>query len=373
MAQGAAWRWTPERTRKALNPKRLLLAVAIAAGCALGVFVNIHLVFRAGKGGMDFNEFYAASRIAGTGHLYDWRALSALETANGPPIHSGRLPVVSYGLRLISWMPFPLALRVWQAASVGALVIVCLIWPGASRLGLLAALAWSTPAIYAVSLGQDVAFWLAFFALGLALLHRGYDRLAGAAFALCICKYHLALGIPIMLASRKSWRTMAAGGMAVLALLAASFAIEGWSWPRAYYQTLSSPDFSPGPRMMPNLRGLASWWPHATVVELFAAAAVALLLWLACRRLTNAGAAGAAAAACGLILGHHGYVQDCVLLVPLAVLTIESRQAAWWLRALGLILLTPVFPLLLVMGAPLAGQALLIGFVTLALVSGRMG
>ena len=345
-----------------------LLAAAVVGGCALGVLVNVQLAFRAGHGGMDFNQFYAASRLAGTGHLYDWSALRALEAPSGPPIHSGRLPVVSYGVKLIGWMPFPVALLVWRAASVAALLAVCFVWPGASRLGFLAALAWSTPAIYIISLGQDVAFWLLFFALGVALADRGYARLAGVAFALCICKYHLAIGIPIMLVAQKRWKTLAAGGLAVLALLAASFAIEGLSWPGAYLRTLSASDFSPGPRMMPNLCGLASWLPGSAMLELGAAAGVAWLLWFTCRRTPGVGVAGAAAAACGLILGHHGYLQDCALLTPLAVLTVQSRQAAVWLRGLALVLVTPALTLLLVLGAPFLAQALVVGFVTLATV-----
>jgi hypothetical protein len=347
--------------------RKTLLALAVVGGCGLGVLVNAQLAFRAGKGGMDFNQFYAASRLAGTGHLYDWSALSALEAPNGPPIHSGRLPVVSYGVKLIGWMPFPLALVVWRAASVAALLAVCAVWPGANRIGFLAALAWSTPAIYIISLGQDVAFWLLFFALGVALMDRRYERLAGVAFALCICKYHLAAGIPIMLVAQRRWRTLTSGGVTVLALLAASFAIEGLSWPRAYLRTLASPDFSPGRSMMPNLAGLASWLPGSGMLELGATAGVASLLWFTCRRMQGAGVAGAAAAACGLILGHHGYVQDCALVMPLAVLTIQSRRTALWLRALASVPVTPALTLLLVMGAPLLGQALLIGFVTLAM------
>ena len=359
--------FTPERTRRGVDPRRQLLAVAIVIGCALGAVVNVHLAFGAGKGGMDLNQFYAASRLAGTGHLYDSGALRALEEENGPSIHSGRLPIVSYGVKAISWMPFPLALLVWRTASVAALLIVCAVWPGASRLGLLVALSWSTPAIYLISLGQDVAFWLLFFALGVKLLDRGYARLAGVAFALCLCKYHLAVGIPIMLIAQKRWKTLTTGGVVTLALLGTSFVIEGLSWPFGYVRTLSSPDFSPGIDLMPNLRGLASRSPHATMVELVAATGVVVLLWLACRRISSVGVAGAAAASCGLILGHHGYIQDCTILIPLAVLTIQSRQTALWLRALGLVLVTPALSLLLVMGAPLVGQTLLIGFVALTL------
>lgn len=349
--------------------QRAAVALAMVVVCALGVFVNVHLAFSAGKGGMDFNQFYSSSRLAGTGHLYDWSALSALEAENGPPIHGGRLPVVSYGVKLIGWMPFPLALRVWQAASIAAFLTVCFIWPGASRLGLLAALAWSTPALYMVSLGQDVAFWLLFFALGVALLDRGNALLAGAAFALCLSKYHLAVGIPILLIAQKRWKTLAAGGLVTAALLAASFAIEGFSWPLGYLRTLTSADFSPGAHGMPNLHGLASWLPGAALFELGGAAGMVVALWFACRRVPNAGFTGAAAAGCGLLLGYHGYVSDCAILIPLTVLTIQSGWASPALRAWGLVLLSPALMLLLIGSAPWVGQLLLIGFVAWTLVS----
>jgi hypothetical protein len=359
---------TPGGTRAMTDTTRLLLAAAVALACVLGVWTNVSLIWGAGQAGMDFNQFYSASRLAGTGHLYDWNALRAVEAENGLPVRSGRLPVVSYGVKAIGWMPFPWALWIWRAASAAALLAVCAIWPGASRAGMAAAMAWSAPVIYLISLGQDVAFWLLFFAIGVALVSREYPRLAGVAFALCLCKYHLCLGIPVMLAAQRRWSTLAAGGLAIAGLLAASFAIEGAGWPRAYLQTLGAADFSPGVRSMPNLRGLASWSPGgAGWVEAGAAIAVIVLLWLACRG-ASAGIAGALAAGCGLILGHHGYLQDTTLLIPLAVLSVQSKEAAYWLRVWGVVVLTPVILLVLTGAKPYVGQILLVGFVAAAAV-----
>ena len=89
--------------------RRLLHTLAIVIGCLIGGLVNYHIAFNAGKEAMDFNQFYAASRLAGTGHLYDWAALRKLEAEHGPAIHSGRLPVVAYGVKILSWMPYPTA------------------------------------------------------------------------------------------------------------------------------------------------------------------------------------------------------------------------------------------------------------------------
>jgi hypothetical protein len=208
---------------------------------------------------------------------------------------------------------------------------------------------------------------LLFFTIGIALLKRGNDRLAGLAFALCICKYHLAAGIPILLISQKRWKTLQAGGLAVAALLLASFLIEGIAWPVAYWQTLASPDFSPATGRMPNLHGLASWLPDAKLVEIAGAATLLVLLWMACRRTPNVAVAGAAAASCGLILGHHGYIDDCALLIPFAVLTIQSRAVPMWLRASSLILVTPLLTFLLISSKPFLGEMLEVGLVAAAL------
>ena len=354
----------PSTRREARRSIRLL---AIAIGCLIGVFVNFHIAFNAGRGAMDFNQFYAASRLAGTGHLYDWAALRTLETEHGPAIHSGRLPVVAYGLKILSWMPYPMARLAWLVASIAALIVVGVTWPGADRLGFLAAFAWSTPVAYLLGLGQDLAFWLLFFTIGIALLKRGNARLAGLAFALCICKYHLAAGIPVLLIAQKRWKTLQSGGLAVAALLLASFVIEGIAWPVGYLRTLASPDFSPAIGRMPNLHGLAYWLPAANLVEIAGAATLLVLLWMACRRTPNVAVAGAAAASCGLLLGHHGYIDDCALLIPFAVLTIQSRAVPFWLRASSLIFVTPLLTLLLISSKPFLGETLEVGLVAAAL------
>src|SRR5689334_13068535 len=90
--------------------------------CAAGLYLNIRLWFDAGHGGVDFNQFYSAAKLAGTGHLYDWEALGALEAPHGPPIHCGRLPVVVYVLKPLTLLPYLDALWIWRALSVAALV-----------------------------------------------------------------------------------------------------------------------------------------------------------------------------------------------------------------------------------------------------------
>jgi hypothetical protein len=352
----------PSRSRKVTS---LALLVAL---CLPGVVWNLGMaVSCAAGGGIDFNEFYSASRLAGTGHLYDWDALRQLEKGHGPPIPCGRLPVVSFALKpltLVSYMP---ARFLWLALSLGALIGFGLMWPGVNRRLMLAALAWSVAAGYLLVLGQDTPVWLVSFAAGLLLLERGKPRLAGVAFALCISKYHLGLAIPVFLVAQKRWQTLIAGGVTVAALLAACFPIEGLAWPRRYWEVLRKPIFSVADGRMPNLRGIGFRLPGSTIIEVAGAAVLVFLLWRVCRNTNEIGMAGAAAAACGLLLGHHGYANDCVLLMPLAVLMLQ-KPGPVWLRGWAALLLTPLVTALLTSSIPVAGQVLAVGFVFAALV-----
>jgi len=330
----------------------------------------IAVLNRAGWG-VDFNQFYAASRLAGTGHLYNWDALRKIEAEHGFEVPTARLPVVIYGHKILGSLPYAMARFIWLAGSIAALLIFAAAWPGARRLLMMIALAWSMPATLGLLFGQDVPFWLMFFTAGLVLLEKKRPWSAGLAFSLCLSKFHLALGIPIMLAAQKRWKTLIAGAMAGAALIASCFLIEGPGWPLQYSKILEMPLFSPAPERMPSLYGIASWLPWPAAAEIAGAVAIVLLLWAACRNGADLGMSGAAAAACGLLLGHHVYAGDCALLIPLAVLTIQRPFAPPWLKVWAALLLSFAPVLLLVWRQPLLGQVLIAAFVVAAIVVER--
>lgn len=338
----------------------------------MGLAVNLWIAANNSTGwGVDFNQFYSASRLAGTGQLYNWDALRKLEAEHGQEVRTGRVPIVSFAEKLVGWMPYDAAHIVWLAASTLALAIFALFWPGMNRAMMLTALCWSLPAALLLVLGQDTPFWLMSVALGLWLLDRGHPRLAGIAFSFCICKYHLAVGIPILLVAQKRWSTLLAGAAAGAVWIAVSFAIEGPSWPRHYLAMIGQPLFSPAPERMPNLRGIAHWLPWPAAGELILAAGVVLLVWFICRNRSDLGAAGAIAVAAGLVLAHHGYANDCALLIPLLALTIQRNTTPLWLKVWAIVLLTPAPTLLIVTVKPFLGQFLLVGFVLAALAMER--
>jgi hypothetical protein len=276
--------------------------------------------------------------------------------------------VVLYGHKVLSHLPYATAQYVWLAGSIAALIIFALFWPGTQRLPMILALAWSMPITLVLLYGQDVPFWLMFFAAGLLLMEKKKPWIAGIAFSLCICKFHLALGIPVLLVAQKRWKTLIGGAIAFSVLIASCFLIEGPGWLLQYMKMSQLPEFSPAAARMPNLHGLASWLPWPTTAEMAGAVAIILLLWAACRGGLDLGTAGAAAAACGLLLGYHSYAGDCGLLIPLSVLTIQRHALPHWLKVWAVLLLSPVTVLLLVSRRSFIGQVLIAGFVVTAIV-----
>ncbi len=359
----------PFRKVTHLEGRRAVIAVAVI--CALGLaYCTCFAVMNKDRLGIDFNQFYAASHLAGTGHVYDWDALRKIEAQNAPEVPTGRLPVVLYGHKILSRFSYPVARALWMALSIAALILVALTWPGARPRFMLMALTWSLPATVVVLFGQDVPFWLLFFTAGLLLLGRNRPWLAGVAFSLCICKFHLALGIPVMLAAQKRWRTLIAGAIGVLAWIASCFLIEGPGWPLAYLNISKIPEFSPAPERMPSLYGLASWLPWTTALELVSGMVVVWLLWGLCRGGQDLGMAGAAAAACGVLLAHHSYAGDCTLQIPLAILTIQRQAWRPWLKAWAVLTLTPA-SVVLIVWQPYLGQILTVPFVVAAVWAAR--
>ena len=119
---------------------------------------------------------------------------------------------------------------------------------------------------------------------------------------------------------------------------------------------------------MPNLNGLAYWFPWPLAIEVVLSIALVCLLWLVCRHTPDLGLAGAAAAAAGLLLAHHCYSNDCTLLIPLVVFTLQRPQIPSWLKVGGMLLFTPVSTVLLATPKALVAQVLVCGFVVAALI-----
>ena len=181
-------------------------------------------------------------------------------------------------------------------------------------------------------------------------------------FSLCAAKFHLALGIPVFLPARRRWGALAgrlAGGLVQLAI---SFAAEGREWPARLLQLSSISDFSPSPSKMPNLLGLTHGLPYGGGVEAVLALLALAAVWVISRR--SALTIGATAAVIGgLLVSHHAYVYDAVLLLPACALVLRL-PAPKALRYGALLLCVPI-PYVLLMqehGAWVVAQLSINGF-----------
>ena len=155
----------------------------------------------------------------------------------------------------------------------------------------------------------------------------------------------------------------AAGGMA---FVGSSFLMEGPLWPIKLVSMLGLAVSDRAPERMPNLRGLAWWMPGRNVVEVLLAAAVIAVAWRVCATCREPEIGGAVAGAAGLLLGHHAYLQDSLLLVPLLVLILD-RPAPAWLHAWTVAVISPAPYFALLSNRPYIAHLAIVGFVLAAM------
>jgi hypothetical protein len=240
-------------------------------------------------------------------------------------------------------MPWPVARALWFFICIAALVGFVYLWPVSSRAWAAVAICWSLPVALCLALGQDSILFLFFVALGLRLLMGGRDFWAGFAFSACIAKPHLALLLPVFVIAQLKWKALLGGvaGGTVSALL--SFAMEGKDWPQRLLTLARRPDFDPAAERMPNLRGLLSFLGGGIAAEVALGLIVVAAVWFIFRS-QPLPVGGAFVLAGGLLLGHHAYVYDTVLLLPALLLPF---QTAWpdhwqeWMRKWAFSLVTP--------------------------------
>jgi hypothetical protein len=309
--------------------------------CLIGACVCLWIGFSVFERGTDFNQFYSASKLAGTGRIYDWGSIQALELRNGPhPVPFGRLPVYAVLLKPFTLLTYDYARVAWLLVNLAALIGFAALWPVRRRQEAVMMLCWSCPAAILLSTGQDTGLFLFFVTVGLRLLQSKRDFAAGLAFSLCAAKFHLALGIPIFLLARRRWGALAGGVAGGMIQLAISFAAEGREWPARLLRLSAISDFSPSPSKMPNLLGLTHSLPWGGGIEAVLALLALAAVWVVSRRSALTIGATAAVTA-GLLVSHHAYVYDGLLMLP-AIALVLRLPAPKTLRYGALLLCVPI-------------------------------
>ena len=342
-----------------MTKRRNLLLVALALA---GIATNgVVAVANSDTWNVDFNQFYAAGTLAGSGHLYDWPSLRALELAQGTKaIAFVRIPIFALAFKPFSALPHALARLLWLGACIGALGGFVALWPLPHRLWACVVVCWSAPVAMCLAFGQDTTLFLFCAALGLRLLLSGRDFWAGVALSVCVAKPHLALLLPALLVAKLKWRALLGGLAGGVALVLASFAVEGTGWVSGLLALMCLPEFYTAPQRMPNLRGLL-WRTGADLPgEIALGLTVVVALWFVSRRLPLPSGM-ALALACGLMVSHHAYVYDAVVLFPAILLSFDGPYPAW-LREWAVVICTPLPFLLFMTNLELVAQLAVTGY-----------
>lgn len=329
--------------------------VPLALGCLLSLgFYYRDNAPRTLRGLNDFLGFYTGARLAGTPEQFCAacyvREHLAITGWTEPAVLYTRLPAFAFPLRPLAKLPYLTAYAVWQAAALAALLLFIVIWPAPNRRVLLFAMCCSCPLAASFINGQDIPFLLLLVAITWRL-HASRPILAGAILALCAVKFHLFLLLPLFLIVQRRWRILAGAGAMGGVILAGCFAIAGRGWVVEYVRFVMAEQVSPDIRSMPNLHALVAGLRYSTALELAGAALVAVAVaWISSR--TDFSIGMSAALIGSLLVSHHAYLADALLLLP-ALLTVVAESSGSLRRLLCAVLLSPL-PFLVSAKVPLA-------------------
>lgn len=211
--------WLTEQRIRAYS---LILLIVMAAGFALWAGLSHGLIDRAGKPlGSDFVSFYAASKLALSGHAADaWNPVAHQTAEDGIFGRSHGYWAFFYPPAcLLLCLPFALlpygaALAIWLGATAAAAVAAARKW--IENVPIVTLLAF--PALWInIGNGQNAALFTAIALVGCVLL-KSRPIAAGLVFGLLVMKPQLAIALPFLLAVSGRWKTFFATGFSATAL-----------------------------------------------------------------------------------------------------------------------------------------------------------
>lgn len=218
-------------------------------------------------------------------------------------------------------LPYHTAYAIWQSLSL-VLVLAFLYlyareWPETVVLA-----ATSVPLLINFTNGQDVGIAAALTGFAFLLIRRGNDFAAGLLLSLCSIKFHLFILVPLVFVFHRKWRVLQGGLAGGAVLWGLSVAAAGFAWPKAFLGMASNPGIHLSPERMTTFRNLTFLLAgqENLAVEMAMNIAGALLVAYLVWRIRNLETAVGVALTGGLLVSHHAYSQDLLLLLVAAVL-----------------------------------------------------
>lgn len=297
------------------------------------------------KAAGDFSQFYIAAKMP-VSSLYNFpeylRFGKTLLASTGARDYPGFLRPAAFApvMRPLGWMTYWHAFLVWEAVSFlsYAVAIYFLIRRFDLPKALLPAFALFFPALFSITIGQDIDIYFLVLLAGLLCLLGRKDRVAGVLIALCTYKFYLILLVVFVLVAHRRWKAVATFGGVAASLAAVSMLLVP---PREYINEVLAVQrltglFPSGVRGVLLEMNSGSWYVPIALLGL------AVCIYLVCR-LPIQQALGVAITGV-LLFGYYGMWYDCtLLLIPIAI---AWRDAGPFARKLllALLLLPPAWP-----------------------------
>lgn len=312
--------------------------------------------------GTDFLSFYAASKLALTGHpelVYNIRDHSAAERAVFGGAQLGYSAFFYTPLYLLICLPLALmpyfsALAAWLAITGYACWRTILSLLADAGQGLALAMLAFPGVLLTITHGQNAFLVTALMGMGILYLDRR-SSLAGVFFGLLAFKPQLGLMIPVVLVATGRWRTLLATGCTVAAFVGATVATFGagtWQafFPVAHFarQTLEQ-DWVGAEKMQSAfaaVRLLHGGLGLAYGVQAAVTVAASAILVLVVRKRPGATAEGAVLATASLLATPFLLDYDLMLLaIPLAWVISEAHKSVWLSWEKSVLLAAFILPL----------------------------
>jgi alpha-1,2-mannosyltransferase len=331
---------------RAQGYSRVLLFVNLAAVVAWAALSRGGLDLRGKPLGTDFISFYAASKLALSGHpnlVYDVASHLATQQAvfGGAPLgytaffYPPLFVLICLPLALVPYFP---ALAAWLAiTSFACWRTICSLLGDAAKGLVIAMLAF--PAVMMTILhGQNAFLSTALFGTGILWLDRR-AALAGVSFGLLAFKPQLGLLIPVALIVTERWRAFLAAACTVAAFAAASLVVFGVTTWQSYLaasglaRAALEQDWIGAEKMQSAFAAVRLW--HGSLAVAYSAQALVALvacavLILVIRKRPGAAAEGATLATASLLASPFLLDYDLMILaIPLAWIVRAARQSRW--------------------------------------------
>jgi hypothetical protein len=329
--------------------KQRLAGIFLLAMAAINAAGVLYLVPKLQRGYQDFTAFYCGARMirAGEGsRLYDLQLQYQTQLSFAPhvDIREAALPYNHPPFEALLFLPlaylnfFP-AYLAWSLLNVTMLwVVVALVRKTFGEVASLAgwflflAVAGFPPVATVLMHGQDSVLLTLLATVGLTMLAGDRDAAAGAALALCLFKFQIALPMTFILAVRRP--RLLLGFFPTAALLGAMSAmVVGWRGIVDYvHYFLGLEKSGAGGAIpaagMPNLHGLiasmAGMWSRSPTTMWVTVGASIAVIGLAARLVSNRVASMqfvfGLASVCAVLVSYHTLMHDLTLLVPLVLL-----------------------------------------------------